>query len=67
VNSFHHQAIKDVAKDFIVSSTCEDGIIESIEHINCKFAVGVQWHPELMWEKDSLFLKLFEMFVKYCN
>jgi putative glutamine amidotransferase len=67
VNSFHHQAVKDVAPDFIVSSRCGDGIIESIEHKSCKFAVGVQWHPELMWEKDKTYLKIFVKFVTLCK
>jgi gamma-glutamyl-gamma-aminobutyrate hydrolase PuuD len=26
--------------------------------------VGVQWHPELMWQRDRSFLKLFELFIK---
>ncbi|WP_010681256.1 gamma-glutamyl-gamma-aminobutyrate hydrolase family protein [Acetivibrio cellulolyticus] len=67
VNSFHHQAVKDVAPGFIVSSRCGDGIVESIEHISCKFAVGVQWHPELMWEKDNTYLKIFVKFVALCK
>lgn len=67
VNSFHHQAIKDVAPGFIASSRCGDGIIESIEHTSCKFAVGVQWHPEVMWEKDTTHLKIFIKFVSYCK
>lgn len=67
VNSFHHQAVKDVAPGFIVSSRCGDGIIESIEHKSCKFAVGVQWHPEVMWEKDVAHLSLFVKFISYCK
>ncbi|NLD47515.1 MAG: gamma-glutamyl-gamma-aminobutyrate hydrolase family protein [Clostridiaceae bacterium] len=67
VNSFHHQAVKDLAPGFKVSSRCEDGVVESIEHETCTFAVGVQWHPELMWERDRTFLKLFEDFVECCN
>lgn len=67
VNSFHHQAVKDIAPGFVVSARSGDGIIEAIEHINCKFAVGVQWHPEVMWEKDSTHLKLFVKFVSCCK
>lgn len=63
VNSFHHQAIKDAALDFKVTSWAADGIIESIEHKNHAFAVGVQWHPELMWRENPIHLKLFEAFV----
>ena len=67
VNSFHHQAIKDVAPGFIVTSRTTDGIIESIEHTSQAFALGVQWHPELMWEENRLHLKLFEEFVSNCS
>ncbi|MCX7745728.1 MAG: gamma-glutamyl-gamma-aminobutyrate hydrolase family protein [Clostridia bacterium] len=67
VNSFHHQAIKDLAADFEVTSTASDGIIESIEHKSHVFAVGVQWHPELMWQEDERFLKLFKAFVNCCR
>jgi len=63
VNTFHHQAIKDVAPGFAATSRTADGIIESIEHQKHVFAVGVQWHPELMWQEDRMFLKLFEDFV----
>ncbi len=65
VNSFHHQAIKDVAKEFVVTAIASDGIIEAIEHKNQSFTIGVQWHPELMWKKNQEFLKLFEEFVRY--
>lgn len=67
VNSFHHQAIKDVAEGFDVTSTSSDGIVESIENKKLKFAVGVQFHPELMWNRDIKFLKLFELFVEACK
>lgn len=64
VNSFHHQAVKEVAPGFKPTSWTSDGIIESIEYDGHLFAVGVQWHPELMWEKDAIYLKLFEDFVR---
>ncbi len=64
VNSFHHQAVKDAAPGFKVTSTAHDGIIEAIEFSCNKFAVGVQWHPELMWQKDDRHLRLFEELVK---
>lgn len=66
VNSFHHQAIKDTAPCFETVSWSRDGIIEAIEHKNHKFAVGVQWHPELMWQRDEAFLQLFINFVQSC-
>lgn len=67
VNTFHHQAVKDVAPGFLVSSRSPDGIIESIEYEGHVFAVGVQWHPELMWQEDEIYLNLFAEFVESCG
>jgi microsomal dipeptidase-like Zn-dependent dipeptidase/gamma-glutamyl-gamma-aminobutyrate hydrolase PuuD len=48
VNSFHHQAVKDLAPGFDAVAFSEDGIIEAIESNEGKAIVGVQWHPETM-------------------
>lgn len=44
VNSYHHQAVKDVPKDFKVLYKNEE-TIEMIESTT-KPILGVQWHPE---------------------
>ena len=36
----------------------EDGIIEAIEFQNNKFAIGVQWHPEDLFETDENMFKI---------
>lgn len=59
VNSFHHQAIDIVAKDFKVTARSEDGIIEAIENDDI---IGVQWHPEKMED-----IKFFESFLEKCK
>jgi len=46
VNSFHHQAVKDVAPGFKAIAWSEDGVIEAIESVEEKAILGVQWHPE---------------------
>tara|TARA_Y100001970_G_C13971406_1_gene718394 strand:- start:42 stop:758 length:717 start_codon:yes stop_codon:yes gene_type:complete len=51
VNSAHHQAVKKIAKNFLVSGTSDDGIIESIESVEHKWCIGVQWHPEFLITK----------------
>ncbi|MCX7842739.1 MAG: gamma-glutamyl-gamma-aminobutyrate hydrolase family protein [Clostridia bacterium] len=66
VNSFHHQAVKDVAEGFKVTAMSVDGIIEAVEYEDHIFAVGVQWHPELMWQENGIYLKLFIDFVCSC-
>lgn len=68
VNSFHHQAVKVPADCFRITSISEDGIIESLEYKDAgQFAVGVQWHPELMWQKNEVHLELFRQFVHACR
>ncbi len=66
VNSFHHQAVSEVAPEFVINAIAEDGIIEAISHENKKFVLGVQWHPENLWRRDSTHLKLFERLVSVC-
>lgn len=46
VNSAHHQAVKSVGKDCIISGVAPDGVIEAIEYPAHPFCLGVQWHPE---------------------
>lgn len=66
VNSFHHQAIKDIAKDFKPAGITPDGLIEAIEVPENRFAVGVQWHPEWLQESPDQ-MKLFTAFVDACK
>ncbi|MFD2172040.1 gamma-glutamyl-gamma-aminobutyrate hydrolase family protein [Tumebacillus lipolyticus] len=66
-NTYHHQAVRDVAPGLVVSGVAEDGVIEAIERQDGPFLVGVQWHPENMWRKDSAVLRLFEAFVNACK
>ena len=64
-NSFHHQAIKELAPSFQVSCRAKDGIIEGIERIeNGSFIAAVQWHPEMMTEQNPDMQRLFEAFVE---
>lgn len=66
VNSFHHQAVRDVASEFIINAYSEDHMIEAVSHGNKKFVLGVQWHPENLWRRNPLHLKLFERLVAVC-
>lgn len=64
VNSYHHQAVKDPAPGFKSTALAPDGVIEAIEYQKDQFILGVQWHPEQLWEKDEATLELFRVFVK---
>ena len=48
VNSAHHQSIKKIGKNLIVSALAKDGVIEGIEHKTHKWCMGLQWHPEFL-------------------
>lgn len=67
VNSFHHQAVRDVGEGFIVTAKAKDGVIEAIESPTYRFALGVQCHPEMMWERHPEALNLFTAFLKVCR
>jgi putative glutamine amidotransferase len=64
INSFHHQSVKKVAPGFRINAVAGDGIIEGIEKEDSSFIIGVQWHPELMADKQEETRKLFEGLVK---
>ena len=64
VNSSHHQSVKDVAPALRASALAPDGVIEAIESSDHPFLLGVQWHPEFLYERDPLARQLFLAFLK---
>lgn len=67
VNSWHHQAIKDLASGLVVSARSADGIIEGAEVPGHRFAVSVQFHPEDLYRLDERIQRLFAGFVAVCG
>ncbi len=67
VNSFHHQAVRDVGEGFMITAKAKDNVIEAIEAPTHRFAIGVQCHPEMMWEHHPEVLNLFTTFLKACQ
>lgn len=63
VNSRHKYSIINTNKAQI-SAKSDDDIIEAIEFPNNKFALGLQWHPEDLFENDENMLKIFKAFVE---
>lgn len=64
VNTFHHQAVREVAPGFVASAHATDGIVEAIEAPDHPFALGVQWHPEAMQKGDPVQAALFTYFLE---
>lgn len=49
VNSFHHQALDQVAGELAPVAWSPDGLVEAVAGTGDAFVLGVQWHPELMF------------------
>lgn len=67
VNSYHHQAIKELAESLEPMAVSEDGLIEAVSGKNRKFLWAVQWHPEFSYKTDDISLKIFKAFIAACN
>ncbi|MDI6601663.1 MAG: gamma-glutamyl-gamma-aminobutyrate hydrolase family protein [Thermoanaerobacteraceae bacterium] len=63
VNSFHHQAVKEIGNGLKITAVAKDDIPEVIEGTNHSFILGVQFHPERMFQNDRRFLSIFEALV----
>ena len=71
VNSFHHQAIKEIGNGFDVLATADNTTIEGIIHKELPI-FGVQWHPERMCfankREDTVDgAEIFNFFIKLCK
>ena len=67
VNSFHHQAIKELAPGLEIMATAEDGTIEAVYGADTPYLRGYQWHPERLANKDEQNRLIFEDFVRRCG
>jgi putative glutamine amidotransferase len=64
VNSTHHQAIRKTGHNLRAVARAHDGVIEAVTDPRPdRFVLGVQWHPEVGWEKDALSQAIFKRFV----
>jgi putative glutamine amidotransferase len=66
-NSWHHQSIRQAAEQLRVSAVAPDGVIEAVEVPGRRFVIGVQWHPEWLFEDYQEQRRLFEELVKACR
>ena len=65
VNSRHKSAVS--ATKLMVSAISSDNVIEAVEDASKRFLLGVEWHPENMYDTDLNARKIFDYFVKICN
>lgn len=66
VNSFHHMAVKEPAKDFKITAKAPDGVVEAIEYTGSLYMIGVQFHPEMTALTHKPSLGLFTEFIGNC-
>ncbi|KAA2237927.1 gamma-glutamyl-gamma-aminobutyrate hydrolase family protein [Salinarimonas soli] len=64
VNSFHREAVARLSPQVVASARTDDGIVEAIEIPAARFAIGIQWHQELMAGTDHPGNALFRAFVE---
>src|SRR2546423_3517528 len=62
VNSLHHQALDALAPSLRPVAHSDDGLVEGVEVEGCGFALGVQWHPELLRHRPE-HLALFQALI----
>lgn len=64
VNTYHHQAVKELGRGLTITARTSDGVVEAVEGADSdKFVLGVQWHPELLAPTRDLNLRVFEAHV----
>jgi putative glutamine amidotransferase len=66
VNSFHHQAIRNLGEGLQPVGWADDGAIEAVEGPG-RFVVGVQCHPEELVQSQPTWRRLFAAFVEAAN
>lgn len=62
VNSYHHQAVKDLAPGLELVASHSDGTVEAYVHKTLPI-IGVQWHPEILANSEESKL-IFDLFKK---
>ena len=64
VNTLHHQALNQIAPLLRVTAHAPDGVVEAVEGIGAGFVLGVQCHPEELWElTDRRWGRVFAAFI----
>ena len=63
VNSLHWQGVDQLGDGLAVEARAPDGVIEAFSVAGSRtFSMGLQWHPEWQFAKDSFSRALFAAF-----
>ncbi|MFF3068419.1 gamma-glutamyl-gamma-aminobutyrate hydrolase family protein [Kitasatospora sp. NPDC057904] len=55
VATHHHQAVERLGAGLAVAAHAADGTVEAVESTRHRFAVGVQWHPEMAFDSAVVY------------
>ncbi len=64
VNSYHHQAIKDLSPSLTPMAYSEDGLVEAVYLPTHRFMQAYQWHPELNFRVDKHSCNIVSRFIE---
>ena len=64
VNTFHREAVAHLSPSVVASAHAQDGIVEAVEIPGRRFAIGIQWHQELLIREDHPGNRLFRGLVE---
>jgi len=65
VNSSHHEAVDQLGRDLMPIAWASDNVVEAVISTRPgQFVLGVQWHPEVGWDRDRLSQAIFSHFVQ---
>ncbi|HRU99558.1 MAG TPA: gamma-glutamyl-gamma-aminobutyrate hydrolase family protein [Ruminococcus sp.] len=67
VNSYHHQAVKELSPKLKCMAQAPDGLIEAIYAPEQSFLWAVQWHPEFSYLTDENSRKIFRELIIHCD
>lgn len=63
VNSYHHQAVRELAPGLQAMAVSPDGLVEALWRPESRFLWAVQWHPEFAHRVDKAARQIFSAFV----
>lgn len=65
VNSYHHQAIKELSPKLKPMAYSPDGLIEAVWLPSARFVWAIQWHPEFDFHTNPNSQQIFEEFLAH--